>query len=47
VNLTPDGAEWTGEREVRRLAVEFRCWQPDEAARMFLMVAKNLGVHDQ
>lgn len=34
-----DDVLWTGEKEVRRLSIEFQCWTPEEAERRFLEAA--------
>lgn len=42
--FSADGGEWPGERDTRVLPIEFVCWQPGDAERVFLGAAKALGV---
>lgn len=41
--FSADGVKWFGEDEVRRLKVEFFCWQPEVAEAVFLNAADQIG----
>lgn len=39
-----DDVEWFGENEVRKLSVDFQCWNPRDAEHWFLKTAGMLGL---
>ena len=39
-----DGKTWAGEDEVRRLSIEFHCWDYQDAETMFVLRARELGI---
>jgi hypothetical protein len=44
VMFSKDDVEWFGEREVRKLTIDFRCWEPRMAERRFIQTARMIGV---
>ena len=44
--FTADEVVWTGEKLVRRLDVNFRCYSPMAAEERFLSAAERLGITD-
>lgn len=42
--FSKDGVAWTGEKDVRPLAVRFHQWEPPTAELMFAEAARRLGV---
>lgn len=43
--FSPDKVIWTGQNQVRRLQIPFRCWKPIEAEAEFLEVAYSLQLY--